>query len=593
MIRTRSSRGVGAIRIGALVAVVLVGCPSPAVLGAARAAPVVTIPGRVLADLDHEPDQAAHAVRGAGEVIASSARVATGVVPEAPRVSPGIPQVALAAYQRAEAAMAISTPGCGLTWSMLAGIGKMESNHAEGGRVDAAGTAIVPIFGPWLDGSSGTAAIPASGAPTETAAWERAVGPMQFLPATWAVYGDGGDPQNIDDAALAAGRLLCAGGANLAAPGGLAAALYHYNPSSAYVEAVMVWARTYDAGPVVALSSTSGADPAPLAPDHSSADSARAAANAVAFATAQLGLPYVWGGNGPGNGDAGFDCSGLTHAAYFAAGVPTPRTAQTQYDAGPRLRPGAPLEVGDLVFYGTPDRVHHVGIFVGNDRMINAPTFGQPVQIARYRWSGDDFVGATRPAARPGSLPFVPPGRTTPRATGPRDAASGPSEALPSDALSMPADPVLPARPVPADGPTATPPPTPDAVSPSPSPSPTLPSIPSASEVPTPQQVTPPTSAVPPVPSVPPVLAPAVPSARSAPPRPSTTTPPPRVAASGPATAASAAPPGPTTAVRPGPVYPLITRARAVELFATGTYAGLPTFTFRDAGSGLIVVLRH
>ncbi|OLT23486.1 hypothetical protein BJF78_32270 [Pseudonocardia sp. CNS-139] len=78
----------------------------------------------------------------------------------------------------------------------------------------------------------------------------------------------------------------------------------------------------------------------------------RAAQIAVQFALAQVGLPYVWGGDGPAAGEVGFDCSGLTHAAYEAAGVSLPRTAHTQYHHGPLVRPGTPLMPGDLVFYG-------------------------------------------------------------------------------------------------------------------------------------------------------------------------------------------------------------------------------------------------
>ena len=55
---------------------------------------------------------------------------------------------------------------------------------------------------------------------------------------------------------------------------------------------------------------------------------------------------------------------------------------------------------GDLVFYGTPSRVHHVGLYLGHGLMINAPTYGQPVQVGPYRYRGDDYLGATRPAAR-------------------------------------------------------------------------------------------------------------------------------------------------------------------------------------------------
>ncbi|MDT7616289.1 MAG: hypothetical protein QOF00_3736 [Pseudonocardiales bacterium] len=131
---------------------------------------------------------------------------------------------------------------------------------------------------------------------------------------------------------------------------------------------------------------------------------------AIATAMAQIGLPYVWGGDGPAAGDAGFDCSGLTHFAYAAATVTLPRTAHTQYYAGPHVPAGAPLQPGDLVFYGTAARVHHVGMYIGAGRMVNAPTFGEPARTAYYRWGGDDYLGATRPAASgvPGTGPLLP-----------------------------------------------------------------------------------------------------------------------------------------------------------------------------------------
>jgi len=118
----------------------------------------------------------------------------------------------------------------------------------------------------------------------------------------------------------------------------------------------------------------------------------------VLAAAGQLGLPYVWGGDGPTNGDDGFDCSGLTTFAYLAGGIRLPRTAHTQYLAGPIISADQPLRAGDLLFYGTPQKVHHVALYIGGDRMIHAPTFGEPVQISNYRWNGDDFLGASRPA---------------------------------------------------------------------------------------------------------------------------------------------------------------------------------------------------
>ena len=141
---------------------------------------------------------------------------------------------------------------------------------------------------------------------------------------------------------------------------------------------------------------------------------------AIATAKAQLGLPYVWGGNGPTNGDAGFDCSGLTTFSYRAAGVSLPRTAHTQYYAGPRVTEGTPLQPGDLVFYGTPQFVHHVGMYLGDGRMINAPRFGKPVQTAFYRWNGDDYLGASRPAAT--GQPGVPPAQPAPAPVRPPNA---------------------------------------------------------------------------------------------------------------------------------------------------------------------------
>lgn len=116
---------------------------------------------------------------------------------------------------------------------------------------------------------------------------------------------------------------------------------------------------------------------------------------AINYACEQRGLPYVWGGNGAQDG-GGFDCSGLTKAAYAAAGISLPRTAQTQYDAGPRVPEGQPLLPGDLVFYGTTTNVHHVGLYLGGGLMIDAPDFGRRVKTEPY--TETDYLGATRPA---------------------------------------------------------------------------------------------------------------------------------------------------------------------------------------------------
>ncbi len=120
---------------------------------------------------------------------------------------------------------------------------------------------------------------------------------------------------------------------------------------------------------------------------------------AIAFAQAAIGTPYEWGGDGPSSTEptAGYDCSGLVKAAYAAAGIILPRSAQQQYDTGRHLSPDQPLQPGDLVFYGIPRHIHHVGLYIGADLMIDAPDLGLTVTTEHYRWSGDDYAGATRP----------------------------------------------------------------------------------------------------------------------------------------------------------------------------------------------------
>ncbi|MGW5274810.1 NlpC/P60 family protein [Streptomyces sp. NPDC004044] len=113
------------------------------------------------------------------------------------------------------------------------------------------------------------------------------------------------------------------------------------------------------------------------------------AAEAVAFAYGALGKPYVWGATGP----TSFDCSGLTQAAWRSAGVSLPRTTYTQIDAGQRIS-RSELAPGDLVFFYSG--VSHVGLYIGDGRMIHAPHPGAPVRIAPV--DEMPFAGATRVA---------------------------------------------------------------------------------------------------------------------------------------------------------------------------------------------------
>lgn len=110
---------------------------------------------------------------------------------------------------------------------------------------------------------------------------------------------------------------------------------------------------------------------------------------ALAYARAQLGKPYQWGGAGPDS----FDCSGLVMMAWSQAGIDFPHLAQDQYDMTAR-EPLSDLVPGDLVFFGTPDNVYHVGIYIGNGNMIDAPETGENVSVSSIFW--DNLLGAGR-----------------------------------------------------------------------------------------------------------------------------------------------------------------------------------------------------
>ncbi|HEY4018782.1 MAG TPA: lytic transglycosylase domain-containing protein [Pseudonocardiaceae bacterium] len=181
----------------------------------------------------------------------SALLTAAGPTANLPSGPLGIPGVVLMAYQRAAQTMQATDPSCNLPWWLLAGIGKIESNQAENGEVDAAGNTLRPILGPVLNGTNGSAAIPAtpqSYAWTGDPNWQHAVGPMQFLPSTWPQYGGTGNPNNVNDAALAAARYLCNGGRNLADPAQQAQAVFSYNHSNSYVAKVLLWANAYAKG---------------------------------------------------------------------------------------------------------------------------------------------------------------------------------------------------------------------------------------------------------------------------------------------------------------------------------------------------------
>ena len=268
-----------------------------------------------------------------------------------------IPAGYLPLYQAA----ADSCPG--LPWSVLAAIGKVESDH---GRSTAAGVASGANFA----GAAGPMQIGIGGKAGNTF-------------ATYAVDADGGgaDVYSPADAVFTAANYLCRNGA--AQGRDVAGAVFAYNHADWYVSKVLAIASGYAA--------TQGLPPG--------APAEEVAAAAVQFAYSQLGHPYRWGATGQ---QGFYDCSGLMLQAYRAGGVQLPRTSREQWFFGARVYNVADLQPGDLVFYAydlaDPATIHHVGIYIGAGNMIDAPYTGAVVRITPFLRG--DFIGAVRPTAR-------------------------------------------------------------------------------------------------------------------------------------------------------------------------------------------------
>ncbi|MCK9929252.1 lytic murein transglycosylase [Frankia sp. Mgl5] len=189
----------------------------------------------------------------------------------------GVPDRVLDAYRQAAGRVERELPGCHLPWELLAAIGKIESGHAAGRPMADDGTVTRPILGPVLDGRDGRALIRDSddGVFDGDATLDRAVGPMQFIPTTWRTSGRDGsgdgrrDPQNIHDATLAAGGYLCAHGRDVSRPDQLRAAIFSYNPSASYVNAVLTWMTAYREKGATALPGepAQAGDPEPAIPE--------------------------------------------------------------------------------------------------------------------------------------------------------------------------------------------------------------------------------------------------------------------------------------------------------------------------------------
>lgn len=344
----------------------------------------------------------------AAGVIASTLALVPQTGGTGPFAVPGIPPVALDAYRQGAAGIMRLAPNSkGITWSLLAAISKVESNHGRGAKEDhtlaANGDISPPFVGPRLDGSgAGGNTTPVydtdNGRLDGDTTYDRAVGPMQFMPGTWRSEGHDGngdgkiDPQNYYDAVLSTAVYLSGdGNADLTDPGQLYRAIYRYNHSHDYVRKVLGLAEQYEKQGQMAL-------PGPMGSGAGQA--------IVAAALQWLGTPYLWGGggiDGPTTGcghgfcGTGFDCSGLTtYALYHGTGrrINVGSYTVTQFNDPRGVHVSwSEMRPGDLVFF---NGLSHVGIYMGGGRFVHAPQTGDVVKISPIDGRRSSFDGAVR-----------------------------------------------------------------------------------------------------------------------------------------------------------------------------------------------------
>jgi cell wall-associated NlpC family hydrolase len=319
-----------------------------------------------------------------------------------------IPSAMLGLYQTAAA----TCPG--LPWTVLAGIGTVESSN---GQSNAPGVHLPPNLSP---SQAIATALSSSGIPynldpsldayfgqTYGTNYAGAAGPMQmgiggassrtFFAYQGPVAADeaptppaGANPPNPwdpIDAVYAATRMLCSNLHPSGPTADITAAILRYNDSQAYVNEVLGYASQY-----ASTSTTSSAQ----------------AEEAIAFATSNLGVEYTWGGN---NTSTGFDCSGLIQAAYASASPPInlPHNAELQYLSSTPVNLGS-IQPGDLLFFGSSvSDIVHVGLYVGNGQMIDAPHSGATVELVNDETNIPGWFVA---AANPLEPQPLPPGAT-------------------------------------------------------------------------------------------------------------------------------------------------------------------------------------
>jgi peptidoglycan DL-endopeptidase CwlO len=281
----------------------------------------------------------------------------------------------------------------GVPWTILAGIGKVESDDGQSNLPGVhSGANAFGAAGPMQIGIGGAAGNQWGGAPVHPASEKvNGVATDANGDGTASVY----DPA---DAIAGAAKYLLEHGVL----SNVEQAIFAYNHLESYVQTVLYWAGLYAHGgytvsPVTLASAQECFARSARVPNE-------AVATVIAYAREQLGKPYLWGGTGP---DA-FDCSGLVMMAYRAAGIDIPRTSQEQWAWGPRVK-ASQVQPGDLVFFagadGTRTSPGHVGLVIGGGLMIEAYATGFPIRIAPYKYR--DPVGFTRPWAHAGVVPVA------------------------------------------------------------------------------------------------------------------------------------------------------------------------------------------
>jgi peptidoglycan DL-endopeptidase CwlO len=281
----------------------------------------------------------------------------------------------------------------GVPWTILAGIGTVESDNGQTTLPGVhSGSNAFGAAGPMQIGIGGAAGNVWGGLPVH--------------PASEAVSGVATDEDGGPDASVYDPADAIAGAAKylleFQVQTNPSAAIFAYNHLQSYVQSVLYYAGAYAGGNYSVVSAqmpsgssasgctgTSGGVPAISAPN-------QIVATAIAYAEEQLGKPYLFGGTGP---DA-FDCSGLVMMAYRAAGVDIERTSEQQWATETRV-PASQVQPGDLVFFagsdGTQTDPGHVGLVIGDGKMIEAYATGFPIRVATY--TNRDPVGFTRPWA--------------------------------------------------------------------------------------------------------------------------------------------------------------------------------------------------